>query len=850
MELYSSSLRPRRFKGTGFAYAFVPFVIILSCFVGCSHGCLQGERRVLLQFRDAYNKIFEIGTMNHIDDWVGQDCCQWSRITCSNSTSHVVAIKMSGFISFRGFDPFFFIGRRGNGTEIIRMVCELEYLEELDLSWSALEGMVPPCLGNLTSLKSLDLSNNRLQGSVLSTLGNLHLLRSLRISNNQFVGNFPTSLCSSRSLSTVDLSNNFFQGIIPGCISNFSRLTELYLNNNQFQGPFATTLCNLQYLQTLDLSSNLFKKNISTILFKWNSLIHVDLSNNGIQGTISPSMFSNTTNLEYIDISANEFTGMISLSMFADLSAIHFLSLSNNQFEVETYSSRWKPSFALITLRLSKCNLHKHGVNKLLSFLSTQNQLLELDVSYNSFTGKIPTFFWLNVSQYLFLQGNMFENPFHQPFQNMSPVYLTKLDLSDNNMSGALPYNFGYWFPSLSYFNISFNYLKGRIPRLSWSLEILDLSNNNFSGSIPYSLTENCTLLQYLDLSGNGLEGEVLHADVNLSGLKYLKLSNNHFAGAIHPAIVNSSGLILLDIRHNNLSGDISKSLSILPELRALLLGGNHLQGQVPLHLCHMNRLQFIDLSHNDLSGKLPSCLNNFSFMVNQPVSSEDFFIGEISGFWVYERVPIQVATEFTTKGRMYSYEGVPLRLMRGIDLSSNRLSGDIPSELGDLKDIRSLNLSGNILTGVIPSSFQKLVNLESLDVSFNHLTGRIPAELSQLPFLSTFIVAYNNLSGQIPTGNHFSTFAESNFMGNPGLCGLPLKKNCSSNSPTGPTALDPIVVEEKKTDIIENRFFFYSWIAFSYALGFAGVITFLLLNQKCRHRFFKAVDMYFTKFC
>ncbi|XP_068645927.1 receptor-like protein 9b isoform X2 [Aristolochia californica] len=851
MRLESLSLRPSGVKTPSeSAYACVLFMIILSWCFSCSEGCLQEERRVLLQFKDAYNKIFEQGTMNYIDDWVGEDCCLWSRVTCDNYTTHVVAIRTSGFLSFRGFDPFFFIGRRGNGTEIIQMVCRLKFLEELDLSWSALEGMVPPCLGNMTSLKSLDLSNNRLQGSVLSTLGNLRSLLSLRLSNNQFLGNFLASLCSSHSLATMDLSNNFFQGTIPACFSNFSKLTELHMSNNQFEGPFAISLGSLQSLETLDLSSNLFKDNISNILFKWHSLKHVDLSNNRIQGTISPSVFRNQISLEYIDISSNEFRGMLSLSIFAKLSGLFSLSLSNNQFEVETYSSLWKPSFSLTTLRLSNCNLNTHGVNKFLSFLSTQNQLYELDISYNSFTGKIPTWFWLNVTKFLYLQGNMFENPFHQPLQNVTPVYLEKLDMSDNRMSGALPYNLDNWFPNLNFFNLSSNYLKGRIPELSVSIEILDLSNNNFSGKIPHSLTKNCTSLQYLDLSGNSLEGEILHTDSNLGQLQYFKLSNNHFTGSIPPAIANCSRMILLDIRNNNLSGDISKSLTILPQLRALLLGGNHLQGQIPIQLCHMNRLQFIDLSNNNLSGKLPSCLNNFSFMENRPVSSEDFFIGEISGFWIYERVPIQVSAVFTTKGKIYSYEGVPLRLMRGIDISSNQLTGEIPSEIGLLKDIRSLNLSHNLLTGVIPASFQNLEILESLDVSFNNLTGGISAKLAQLPFLSTFIVSYNNLSGKIPSGGQLSTFHENSFIGNPGLCGLPLMKDCPDNSPTSPTALDPIVDEGEKTEIIENQLFFYSWIAFSYALGFAGVITFLLLKHNWRYRFFKAVDMYWHLQC
>ncbi|KAI4995069.1 hypothetical protein ZWY2020_034972 [Hordeum vulgare] len=50
---------------------------------------------------------------------------------------------------------------------------------------------------------------------------------------------------------------------------------------------------------------------------------------------------------------------------------------------------------------------------------------------------------------------------------------------------------------------------------------------------------------------------------------------------------------------------------------------------------------------------------------------------------------------------------GKPVR-PHGLDLGGNRLSGEIPPELGHLSSLRSLNLSGNFLTGAIPRPLRR----------------------------------------------------------------------------------------------------------------------------------------------
>ena len=75
------------------------------------------------------------------------------------------------------------------------------------------------------------------------------------------------------------------------------------------------------------------------------------------------------------------------------------------------------------------------------------------------------------------------------------------------------------------------------------------------------------------------------------------------------------------------------------------------------------------------------------------------------------------------------------------LDLVSNQLSGEIPSELGKLASLTWLDLDGNQLSGEIPPELGKLADLTDLILDGNLLSGCVPSSM-----LSRLNMDYSNL--------------------------------------------------------------------------------------------------------
>jgi len=77
---------------------------------------------------------------------------------------------------------------------------------------------------------------------------------------------------------------------------------------------------------------------------------------------------------------------------------------------------------------------------------------------------------------------------------------------------------------------------------------------------------------------------------------------------------------------------------------------------------------------------------------------------------------------------------------LQNLTLSSNRLSGNIPPELGKLVNLQELHLHSNQLSGGVPSELGNLTNLWKLHIANNsQLSGPLPKSFMKLDRLSFF---------------------------------------------------------------------------------------------------------------
>ncbi|KAG6396594.1 hypothetical protein SASPL_142747 [Salvia splendens] len=227
--------------------------------------------------------------------------------------------------------------------------------------------------------------------------------------------------------------------------------------------------------------------------------------------------------------------------------------------------------------------------------------------------------------------------------------------------------------------------------------------------------------------------------------------------------------VVSISIPNKKLSGFLSPSLGSLSELRHLNLRSNRLHGALPSHLFNARALQSLVLYGNSFSGPLPFEVGNLVSL-----QSLDFSNNLLSGSF-----PLAL---------------LQCKRLRYLDFSHNNFSGVLPFGIGgNLILLEKLYLSYNAFGGMIPDDLGSLSNLiGTVDLSHNLFNGSIPASLGNLPEKVYIDLTHNNLTGPIPQNGALVNRGPTAFVGNPGLCGPPLKNPCSSISEANPPSSLP----------------------------------------------------------
>ncbi|VAH71420.1 unnamed protein product [Triticum turgidum subsp. durum] len=464
-----------------------------------------------------------------------------------------------------------------------------------------------------------------------------------------------------------------------------------------------------------------------------------------------------------------------------------------------------------------------------------------LDISSNALKGKFPDWFWSAFSHanYLNISNNQISGslPTH-----MDGMAFKELYLGSNRLTGPIP-----TFPTnITKLDISNNTFSETIPsNLEASqLEVLSMHSNQIGGYIPESI---CKLQQlaYLDLSNNILEGEIPQC-FDIFNIEFLILGNNSLSGKIPTFLQNNTDMKFLDLAWNKFSGRLPTWIGKLVNLRFLILGHNKFSDNIPVGITKLGYLQYLDLSGNSFSGAIPWHLSNLTFMTTLQEELTDMHVDVEyeRNMIVFPRYTIGAdrlgqILSVNTKGQQLIY-GRTLAYFVGIDLSCNSLTGEIPTDITLLSALMNLNLSSNQLSGKIPNMIGAMQSLASLDLSQNKLSGEIPSSLSSLTSLSYLNLSYNSLSGRIPSGRQLDTLNAENpsliYIGNNGLCGPPVHKNCSGN--------DPYIhgdLESSKEEF--DPLTFYFGLVLGFVVGLWMVFCALLFKKTWRIAYFRLFD-------
>ncbi|CAN1847323.1 Probable LRR receptor-like serine/threonine-protein kinase RFK1 [Linum perenne] len=170
-----------------------------------------------------------------------------------------------------------------------------------------------------------------------------------------------------------------------------------------------------------------------------------------------------------------------------------------------------------------------------------------------------------------------------------------------------------------------------------------------------------------------------------------------------------------------------------------MVLKGHNLPGILPPQLVKLRYLREVDFAYNYLNGSIPDEWGSMG------LTSISVLVNRLSG-----EIPKQLGNITT---------------LTYLCLEANQFSGSVPPELGNLVNLGTLMLSSNQLTGPLPISFAGLTNLTDFRMNDNSFDGTIPSFIQNWKKLTRLEMQASGLEGPIPSSiSRLTNLAELTF--------------------------------------------------------------------------------------
>ncbi|KAL7591902.1 hypothetical protein Lser_V15G34940 [Lactuca serriola] len=458
---------------------------------------------------------------------------------------------------------------------------------------------------------------------------------------------------------------------------------------------------NMTGLKQLHLSGVDISSSVPHLLTNFSSLRSIKLKNCSLRNKFPEPIFQ-LPKLKILDVASNpNLFG--SFHEFRNNSLLEYVNLGLTGFFGIVPNSISKLNH-LIILRLTKCSFSGH----IPASLSNLTQLTYLGLGMNKFTGLVPSLISHSKLNILELTGNKFEKGYLPSWLGKLTT-LNELYIADMNINGEIP-------PFLANLTKLSNVKPSRKP----------IARTNFKliFELQKSSTSSPTVERFQRIS--------LVATKNYSNSTLPELKD-------------------VELQSCNLK-EFPSFLRFQQKLRILLLGHNKIHGMVPVWIWNNSQetLQLISLSYNSITGFhqhphfLPwKRLQGFYILYNQVQ-------GQLP-------LPPQTTVLYGVSNNNLTGEIPPwlceLKCLRELDLSSNNMSGTLPSCLGSLSNsLVELNLRRNNFHGIMMNAFRHGSLLESIDLSENRFVGQLPRSLTNCTNLEVLSLGDNSFDDIFPS--------------------------------------------------------------------------------------------------
>jgi len=420
--------------------------------------------------------------------------------------------------------------------------------------------------------------------------------------------------------------------------------------------------------------------------------------------------------------------------------------------------------------------------------------LIGLVLSSNQFIGEIPPEIGnLTNLTGLFLNNNQLTGRIPSEIGNLTN--LTNLDLSDNELTEEIPPEIGN-LTNLFQLLLNNNQLMGEIPESICNIDIFwisfpyfDIDNNQLCPPYPdciseedigYQDTSECEEPSLCDEGYTEIDGECYYqsdldvvqdfidSNESLNGYSPITLTspNNWLNGHLKTFLLYDRGITSIPESIGNLDSldmiyffeneieSVPESIGNLINLTFLDLGRNNISN-IPDTIWDLVNLTTLNFQENQLTSISDEVCNIYSNLEYEPFLSMNQICPPYPECLTEENIGYQDTSEcFLCEDGYIELWGecYTITFTTYLDLSEMGLSGEIPSEIGDLTNLTNLDLGGNQLSGEIPSEICNLNNLSVLDLGGNQLSGEIPSEICNLTNLTELELGGNQLSGEIPS--------------------------------------------------------------------------------------------------